>query len=300
VTCGTRSDGGKEMGGRRRDEGRVCLCDRPDGSCAGLAVQRLSRDRVRDLAEEIWTASSGLLPPVRADGDPRASRAGASAQVAYLRRREAERAAWRPGWAWRWWGVAGAALAAGLLIGLTVGAWLGWLAAIAAGVAAWSRLRFRPSAAVGSWRRQAAMARRTGAVLRPLGQEGYLVLHDVTLPGWLDGVEHLVAGPTGIWVVASCRRRRLFPGGPPPPAAIQGLRGRADAVAEALKGLARVPVRPLLCVHSLWSSPPRLAGGLRVAAPRELPDVVGSGPEVPPDELERATGRLLGLLRPAA
>ena len=26
------------MTGRRGDEGRVCLCDRPDGTCAGLAV----------------------------------------------------------------------------------------------------------------------------------------------------------------------------------------------------------------------------------------------------------------------
>jgi hypothetical protein len=76
------------MGGRRHDEGRVCLCDRPDGTCAGLAVRRLSRDRVWHLAEEIWTASSGLLPPVRTVGDPRSSRAGASAQTAYRRGRE--------------------------------------------------------------------------------------------------------------------------------------------------------------------------------------------------------------------
>jgi hypothetical protein len=288
------------MGGKRHDDGRVCLCDRPDGSCAGLAVQRLSRDRVRDLAEEIWTASSGLLPPVRAADDPRASRAGASAQVAYLRRREQERATWRPGWAWRWWGVAGAALGAGLLIGLTVGAWLGWAAAVAAGVVAWSRLRFRPSPEVGIWRRQAAMARRTGAVLRSLAQEGHLVLHDVTLPGWLNGVEHLVAGPAGVWVVASWRCRRLLPGGSPPPGTVHDLQRQADAVAEALEGVAQVPVRPLLCAHSLWSAPPQLSGGLLVAAPRQLPDAVRSGQPTPSDELERATGRLLGLLRPAA
>jgi len=88
------------MAGKRHDEGRVCLCDRADGTCAGLAVRRLSRDRVRDLAEETWTASSGLLPTVRRDGDPRTSRPGASARAAFLRRRE-ERAAWRPGSAWR-------------------------------------------------------------------------------------------------------------------------------------------------------------------------------------------------------
>ena len=36
------------------------------------------------------------------------------------------------------------------------------------------------------------------------------MLHDITLPGWLDSLDHLVVGPTGVWVVASWRRRRLL------------------------------------------------------------------------------------------
>jgi hypothetical protein len=180
------------MAGKRHDDGRVCLCDRPDGTCAGLAVQRLSRDRVRDLAEEIWTASSGYLPPVRALPDPRSSRAGASAETAYRRRREQERATC------------------------------------------------------------------------------HLVLHDITLPGWLDSVDHLVLGPTGVWV------------------------------AESLDGWATVPVRALLCVHSPWSVSPQTSGGLRVAALGQLPGIVRSGPTTPPGELEQATSRLLEVLRPAA
>jgi hypothetical protein len=288
------------MAGKRHDDGRVCLCDRPDGTCAGLAVRRLSRDRVRDLAEEIWTASSGYLPPVRDLPDPRSSRAGASAEIAYRRRREQERATWRPGWAWRAWAVAGAALAAGLLIGATVGAWLGWSAAVAAALLAWSRLRFRPSPGVGIWRRQAAMQRRTAAVLRPMAEQGHLVMHDVTLPGWLDSLDHLVLGPTGVWVVASWGRRRLLPGGGPPPVPVRGLRGQAEAVAHVLEGWARVPVRALLCVHSPWSVPQRTSGGVRVAALGQLPGIVRSGPATPPGELEQATGRLLEVLRPAA
>jgi hypothetical protein len=288
------------MAGKRRDDGRVCLCDRPDGTCAGLAVQRLSRDRVRDLAEEIWTASSGPLQPARTAGDPLASRAGASARTAYRRRRELERAAWRPGWAWRGWAVAAAALAAGLLIGLTVGAWLGWPVAAVAAVLAWSRLRFRLSPEARAWRRQAAMQRRTAAFLRPLGEEGYLVLHDITLPGRLDGLDHLVVGPTGVWVVTSWHRRRLLPGGRPPPATVRGLRDQAAAVTEALDGLARVPVEPLLSAHSRWSAPPILAEGVRVAAPDQLPEVIRHGRRSSPEELEQATGQLLDMLRPAA
>jgi Nuclease-related domain len=287
------------MAGKRHDDGRVCSCDRPDGTCAGLAVRRLSRDRVRDLAEEIWTASSGLLPTVRPDGDPRTSRAGASAQTAYRRRREAERAVWRPGWAWRAWAVAGAALAVGLLIGLTVGAWLGWPMAVVAAVLSWSRLRFRPSPGVTIWRRQAAMQRRTAALLRPLGEEGYLVLHDLTLPGWLDSVDHLVVGPTGVWVVESWRRPGLRPRAVPP-ATVRGLRGQAGAVAEVLAGWARVPVRALLCVHNRWAIPPPPSTALRVASPARVPDIVRDGPTSQPTDLEEATSRLLQVLRPAA
>jgi hypothetical protein len=106
--------------------------------------------------------------------------------------------------------VAGAALAAGLLIGATVGAWLGWSAAVAAALLAWSRLRFRPSPGVGIWRRQAAMQRRTAAVLRPLAEQGHLVLHDITLQGWLDGLDHLVLGPTASgWSPPGGQRRGL-------------------------------------------------------------------------------------------
>jgi hypothetical protein len=83
------------MAGRRHDEGRVCLCDLPDGTCAGLLVRRLSQDRVWELAEEIWTASSGDVLPARPILDPRSSRAGASAEAAYRQHRDRERAGWR-------------------------------------------------------------------------------------------------------------------------------------------------------------------------------------------------------------
>jgi hypothetical protein len=285
----------------KRHDGRVCLCDPPEGICAGLVVRRLSQDRVSELAEEIWTASSGDLLPARPVLDPRSSRAGASAQAAYRQHRQHERIRWRLGWE-RWTAaVLGVALAVGLIAGVSVGAWLGWPMALL--LAAWTgwRLRFRPSPGVGVWRRQATMQRRTAEALRPLDDaEGYLVLHDVALPGWLDSLDHLVVGATGIWVVASWPRRRLLPAGGPPAASLRALRGQAGAVAEALEGWARVPVRPLLCVHSPWSVAPQTDDGLRVAALGQLHGVVRSGPTNPPVEIERATDRLLEVLRPAA
>jgi hypothetical protein len=197
------------------------------------------------------------------------------------------------------WGLIGAAPATGLLLGVTVGAWLGWPAALVVAVLAWSRLQFRPSPGARIWRRQAAMQRRTAAMLGPLEAEGYVVLHDVTLPGWLDSLEHLVVGPTSVWVIGSWRRRRLPPSGAAPPAIVRGLRGQTSAVAEVLDGWARVPVRPLLCLHSYWSVRARHADGLRVAAPSQLPDVVRNGPRTPTGELGRVLDRLLAVLRPA-
>src|SRR5215207_2806273 len=289
------------MAGRRHDDGRLCLCDPPDGTCAGLVVRRLSRDRVRELAEEIWTASSGDLLPARPVSDPRSSRAGASAQAAYRRHRERERAGWRLGWVKWTAAVIGAAAVGDLVVGLSVGAWLGWPMGLL--LAAWTgwRLRFRPSAGVSLWRRQAARQRRAAAALLPLAEAGYLVLHDVALPGWLDGLVHLVVGPTGVWGVGSWQGRRLLPGGGPPPATVRGLRGQAEAVAETLEGWARVPVRALLCVHSPWPLTPRAADGVGVvAAAGQLSGVVRSGPAGSAEDLEQATTRLLEVLRPVA
>ena len=288
------------MAGKRHDDGRVCLCDRPDGSCAGLTVQRLSRDRVRELAEEIWTASSGDLLPARAGTDapdPRSSRAGASAQAASRRRRDQERQSWRLGWAWWSLAVIGAAGAGALLVGATVGDWLGWPAALLAAVWTGWRLRFRPSPGVGIWQRQAAMQRRTAGMLGPLADEGYLVLHDVTLPGWLESLEHLVVGPTGVWVVGSGQGRRRLPG---EAGMLRGLRWQTEAIAEVLDGWASVPVRSLLCVHGRWSSGPQSFQGSQVVVPRQLAQVVRSRSPVAPDEVERAAARLLEVLRPAA
>jgi hypothetical protein len=295
------------MAGKPHDDDRVCCSERADGSCAGLLVRRLSQVRVNELAEEIWTASTGSVPPARSHRDPRASRPGASAQAAYRRRRQQEREAWRPGWGWRAVAAVAAGGAGALLTGLTVGAWLAWpMALLATGLTAW-RLRFRPSAGASVWRRQAAAQRRTAGRLRPLEDEGVLVLHDVVLPGWPAGLDHLVAGPTGVWAVESWPRGRLtlrrgtgraagVPAGP-----LRALGWQTAAVAGVLAGGASVPVKPLLCVHGgSWLAGSRSVQGVRVARPRQLGRVVREGPPAQPGEVERAAARLLEALRPAA
>ena len=123
---------------RRREHDRACRCDQADAGCPALAVQGLSRTRVQELAEEIWTVSTGAVAPSQPVLDPRGSRPGASAQAAYRRRRHTERAQWRDGWRWRWRRgiVAAAVLGVGLVVGPAMGPVVGWRIAVLAGLLA--------------------------------------------------------------------------------------------------------------------------------------------------------------------
>jgi hypothetical protein len=85
------------MAGKRFQGDHGCCQNRADGSCAPAMVGRLSEERVRELAEDIWTASTGTVVPARPSPDPQSSRPRA-AEAAYRRRRQQEREAWRPGW----------------------------------------------------------------------------------------------------------------------------------------------------------------------------------------------------------
>jgi hypothetical protein len=296
------------MTGKRREDGRACGCDQHDVSCVGLTVGRLSSERVAELAEEIWTASTGRVLPARPIQDPRGSRPGASAQAAYQRRRQQELRAWLQGWWWRVGAVAGAAAGVDLVVSLTVGAWLGSLMALVAVLVAGWRLRFRLSASALTWRRQAAAQRRTAGALQPLEQRGGLVLHDVTLPGWPAGLEHLVIGSTGIWVIQSWQHSQ-----PPPqhtgtsPWQARGatadplpkLRWQAAVFAEMLADRVLLPVGALLCVLGGRLADGRSAEGVAVATTRRLVDVIRQGAPLPASDVERATNRALALLRPA-
>src|SRR5215213_7500755 len=108
--------------------------------------------------------SLGPTPPVVAEpitgslGSP-----GRSALAQYRRRRSEELAGWLRGLAWRPPVVAAAGLVAAVLVG--------W------------RLRFRPSEQARAWRRGAHGERQTARLLDRLGRDGYVVFHDLAVPG---------------------------------------------------------------------------------------------------------------------
>jgi hypothetical protein len=136
-------------------------------------------------------------PPSGSLGTP-----GRSALAEYRRRRALELAAWTRSLAWRAplvaaAGAVGQVLAAqvGLprfgLPGLVMAALVGW------------RLRFRPSEQARTWQRGAHGERQTARLLNRLPREGFVVFHDLAVPDSPANVDHLVIGPTGVFIVDS-------------------------------------------------------------------------------------------------
>jgi hypothetical protein len=127
---------------------------------------------------------------------------GRSALAAARRRRHEELAAWTRTLVWRAPVVAAAGLAAQVLTaqaGLPHG---GLVGLAAAALVAW-RLRFRPSEQVAAWQRGAQGERRTARLLERLVRDGYVVFHDLAVPDSGANVDHLVIGPSGVFVIDS-------------------------------------------------------------------------------------------------
>jgi Nuclease-related domain len=127
---------------------------------------------------------------------------GRSALGEYRRRRALELAGWTRGLAWRAPLVATAGLTVQVLatqaslpraglVGLAVAALVGW------------RLRFRPSEQARMWQRGAHGERHTARLLDRLTRDGYVVFHDLAVPDSPANVDHLVIGPTGVFVIDS-------------------------------------------------------------------------------------------------
>jgi hypothetical protein len=127
---------------------------------------------------------------------------GRSALTQYRRRRATELAAWTRSLTWRAPLVAAAGIAADVLatqaglprpglLGLTVAVLAGW------------RLRFRPSKHARTWQRGAQGERHSARVLDRLTRDGFVVFHDLAVPGSDANVDHLVIGPSGVFVIDS-------------------------------------------------------------------------------------------------
>jgi hypothetical protein len=87
------------------------------------------------------------------------------------------------------------------------GSSLAWLTGLTAATALAWRLRFRPTADTLAWRRGALGEQRTARLLASLERHGHQVFHELAIPGSVANVDHLVVGPTGVFVIDSKRYR---------------------------------------------------------------------------------------------
>jgi Nuclease-related domain len=231
--------------------------DRPSGS-----VRPLSPADLQAILAHLTSDPDQLLAGTRADRPVVAVRVrasvglpGGSAQARWRQLQAAEWTAWTRTLPWRvaviLGGAAGGAL--GSLLAPRLGLVLGGLAAVAAG---WG-VRFRSSPDALAWRRGSVGERRTARLLDPLERHGWVVLHDLAVPGSRANIDHLVIGPGGVFVIDSKQyrsrlqldpSRRLWHGRYPLAPTLRAVSFEADQAAQVLPDPG-VAVVPIVAVH---------------------------------------------------
>jgi hypothetical protein len=248
----------------------------------------------------------GPAPPVLAE--PIAGshgRPGRSAFAQYRRRRSEELAGWTRGLAWRAPLVAAAGLVAGALAAQAGLPWAGLAGLTVAVLVGW-RLRFRPSTQARAWQRGAAGERQTARLLDRLGRDGYVVFHDLAMPDSPANLDHLVVGPSGVFVIDS----KQWTGSVHQSA--DGLiwhnQYRLDRTlatirwqAETLGRLLGVPAAPLVCVYGARVQGGGLhAQGVGIVPSFLLRSALGYDQVLAEVDVERYAATVRMRLRPAA
>lgn len=231
---------------------------------------------------------------------------GAAAQAGLERRRATH--VERPGRAWL--PVVGRGLV-GVVVGLTLmlvaPAW--WLFGLAlactAILGAIVTLLLHPDHGR-PWVARTEGERQTAEILARLESDGYRVLHGRRLPGTQAIIDHIVVGPTGVFVVET----RTWAGAVRVRNGAIRVAGRraevidrvareADAVAVALPG---TQVMPVVCVHRADLPLHQLdVDGVRVVGPTGLFRRLREGPaRLGIADIERLTGQLEERLIPAS
>jgi hypothetical protein len=239
-------------------------------------------------------------PPTGSLGGP-----GRSARAAYRLRRAEELAAWARTLVWRAPLVAAAGLAGQVLaaqVGLPRAGLVGL--AVAALVAWW--LRFRPSQQARTWQRGAAGERRTARLLDRLTRDGFVVFHDLAVPSSPANVDHLVIGPTGLFVIDSKQWTGSVHQGADGLAwhnhyrldrTLETIRWEADTISRILGTRAAA----LLCVHGAHVHGGGLhAQGVAIVPPHLLRSALGDDRVLSDADVELLAATAWTSLRPAA
>jgi hypothetical protein len=236
-------------------------------------------------------------------------RPGASAQAAYRRRRAAEWAAWTRSLPWRATVVLAAGGSSWMLATQLLPRLAGPAGLLAVAALAWV-LRFRVSPQTSAWRRGAAGERRTARLLARLERRGWVVLHDLAIPGSAANIDHLVIGPGGVMVIDSKQYRGrlhldrdglLWHGRHLLVSELRTVRWAADQADEVL-GVADLTVGAMVAVHGASVPRGRLeTDGVTVAAAHRVPDLLRALPPIlGPERVAWLADRARLRFRPAA
>jgi hypothetical protein len=264
--------------------------DRPSGSVRPLSHADLQAilAHLSEDPDQLLAGTGAGRPVVAMRVRASVGRPGGSAQAIWRRIRAAEWAVWIRTLPWRVAAILGIGAGAGLLGSLLaprLGLVVGGLMATAAG---WG-LRFRPSPEAIAWRRGAVGERRTARLLGPLEHQGWVVPHDLAVPGSRANLDHLVIGPGGIFVIDSKQYRgrlqldpsgRLWHGRYPLAPSLQAVSFEADQAAQVLPDPGLV-VLPVVAVHGAqvpWDKV--VMSGVPVVSARRLPSMLRELPVV--------------------
>jgi hypothetical protein len=133
---------------------------------------------------------------------------------------------------------------------------------------------------------------RTAELLAPLRADGFVLLHDRAIPNSRANIDHLVIGPTGVWVVDSKNfsgavtygNGMVWRGRYPLRDKLETLQWEATeaqrALLPALMAL-KTFVAPLMCIHGA-RLPSRLVvvDGVQVARPEDMLSIIRDAPVV--------------------
>jgi hypothetical protein len=213
---------------------------------------------------------------------------GGSAEAEYHRRRAVERAAWARTLPWRLAGILAAGTSAGLLAAQIIPRLAGVAGLLVAAGLSW-RLRFRVSPDTSAWRRGAAGERHTARLLQRLDRHGWIVLHDLTVPGSAANIDHLAIGPGGVVAIDSKQYRGqlqldphgvLWHGRYPLASALRTTRWEADQADEVLD-VADVDVAAIVAIHGASVPWGRVSvAGVTVLPAGRVPDLLRALPAV--------------------
>jgi hypothetical protein len=263
---------------------------RPSGSVRPLSQADLQAilAHLGDDPGQLLAGTGADQPVVAVRVRVSVGRPGGSARGTWRRLRAAEWAAWTRTLPWRLAATLGIGAGGGVLGSLLaprLGLVLGGLAAVVVG---WG-LRFRPTSDATAWRRGAVGERHTARLLGPLERLGWVVLHDLAVPGSEANIDHLAIGPGGVFVIDSKQYRgrlqldpsgRLWHGRYPLAPTLRAVSFEADQAAQVLPDPG-VVVLPILAVHGAqvpWGKV--VMDGVPVVTARRLPSMLRQLPAV--------------------